>query len=153
MLAYLCIFTSSLILVLACFYFGAICCAWPVAELESTCRFGLPPVRHADGFTRYSGVSGTEYAHEAGFDAFMTGAAYAGLLSLTKAAEALPPQPDADGSTASEPPATADAPALMAWPVQVCFSTCHGNPSVQHSVCDSYLPLYARALGTPHHKR
>lgn len=73
-------------------------------QLKQLFRYKLAPVRHAEGFTRYSGVAGTEYAHEAGFDAFMTGAAYAGLLSLTHAARALPEQPEAGEPVLQEPP-------------------------------------------------
>ena len=53
----------------------------------------LPPIRHAPGFDRYrnggdddddaSDVQSVQkYAHEAGYDAFMTGAVFASLLSL-----------------------------------------------------------------------
>ena len=43
---------------------------------------------HADGFTRYSGAEGAAYAHEAGFDAFMTGSVFACLLDLKRASDA-----------------------------------------------------------------
>lgn len=46
----------------------------------------IPNVEHAPGFRRYAGVEGGSYAHEAGYDAFMTGAAFAGLLRLQEAA-------------------------------------------------------------------
>jgi hypothetical protein len=45
-------------------------------------------VEHAPGYTRYSGVAGAELAHEAGFDAFMTGACFAALLPLSAASDA-----------------------------------------------------------------
>lgn len=80
-------------------------------------------MRHAEGFTRYGGAAGTEFAHEAGFDAFMTGSAYAGLLCLTQAAEALPAQPEAPtytnavaGSGEATPPAAEPQPqAVQVW--------------------------------------
>lgn len=98
------------------------------------CRFGMAPVRHADGFTRYSGAAGADFAHEAGFDAFMTGSAYAGLLSLAKAAEALPPHAagvECTTTTAAAASVTGDpAPAvgLQARPVLVrVLPLCLGN--------------------------
>ena len=37
---------------------------------------------------RYGGAAGAQYAHEAGFDAFMTGAAFARLLPIAAASNA-----------------------------------------------------------------
>lgn len=45
----------------------------------------MPRVEHAQGFTRYSGTEGAAFAHEAGFDAFMTGAVFAAVLELQRA--------------------------------------------------------------------
>eukprot|EP00892_Ulva_mutabilis_P009389 jgi/Ulvmu1/6822/UM031_0026.1 len=47
----------------------------------------LPSVEHAEGFTRYAGSEGAASAHEAGFDAFMTGAVFANLLELKRASD------------------------------------------------------------------
>ncbi|PRW61321.1 poly(A)-specific ribonuclease PARN isoform X3 [Chlorella sorokiniana] len=58
----------------------------------------LPAVDHAPGFERYKGVDTEAYAHEAGFDAFMTGAVFACLLRLYEATSGATPaagqQPD-----------------------------------------------------------
>lgn len=48
----------------------------------------LPVVDHAEGFERYKGVDTAAYAHEAGYDAYMTGAAYACLVRLFEASAA-----------------------------------------------------------------
>jgi hypothetical protein len=45
-------------------------------------RVRLPEVSHAPGFTKYTGLAAGEAAHEAGYDAFMTGAVFARLLPL-----------------------------------------------------------------------
>ncbi|KAK9818287.1 hypothetical protein WJX72_010105 [[Myrmecia] bisecta] len=42
----------------------------------------LPDVRHADGFERYDSEAPDQFAHEAGYDAYMTGASFACLLRL-----------------------------------------------------------------------
>ena len=78
---------------------------------------------------RYSGAAGTEFAHEAGFDAFMTGAAYAGLLCLTQAAEALPAPLEASTSTVGAGDGTSAVPALKPQPARVWYPTCHANIS------------------------
>jgi hypothetical protein len=59
----------------------------------------IPEVEHALGFTRYSGAQGAEHAHEAGFDAFMTGACFAKLLPLIATSQAMQA-----ASTVSTPP-------------------------------------------------
>ena len=41
-----------------------------------------PVVRHADGYDMYAGIGAGEAAHDAGYDAFMTGAVFACLLQL-----------------------------------------------------------------------
>lgn len=46
-------------------------------------------MRHAAGYTRYSGAKAAEYAHEAGFDAYMTGACFTQLLPLVAAQAAM----------------------------------------------------------------
>lgn len=52
--------------------------AFPGAVLSQ-----LPPVDHADGFDRYRGVADVaSYAHEAGYDAYMTGAVFSRLVAL-----------------------------------------------------------------------
>jgi len=43
---------------------------------------GLPGIEHAQGYARYKGVQGGEFAHEAGFDAYMTGAVFGWQLHL-----------------------------------------------------------------------
>lgn len=48
----------------------------------------LPQVEHAPGFERYKGASTEAFAHEAGYDAYMTGAAFACLVRLFEATEA-----------------------------------------------------------------
>ena len=45
----------------------------------------LPRVRHAEGFGRYAGVEGAGLAHEAGYDAWMTGAVFGALLRVAQA--------------------------------------------------------------------
>ncbi len=45
---------------------------------------GIPAVVHAPGFDGYVGVASGEKAHEAGWDAFMTGAAFARLLRIAE---------------------------------------------------------------------
>lgn len=70
---------------------------------RSWCRAAaLPRVAHAEGFERYQGTQGAAFAHEAGFDAFMTGAVFATVLELQRAADA------------------ADTPMLLERPQQVC---------------------------------
>ena len=53
-----------------------------VAELPG--KPMLPSVTHAPGFEKYSLVEAGGCAHEAGYDAFMTGVAFANLLPLTQ---------------------------------------------------------------------
>lgn len=110
------------------------------------CRFVLPPVRHADGFTRYSGAAGTEFAHEAGFDAFMTGAAYAGLLSLTQAANALPPKDDAPEATGD---AATAAPVLQTRPVMVCTNLKSLSCSIAALTFPAYWLKYCAGMKGP----
>ncbi|EFN53567.1 hypothetical protein CHLNCDRAFT_136728 [Chlorella variabilis] len=45
----------------------------------------LPLVEHAAGFERYKGAATEAFAHEAGYDAYMTGAAFACLMRLYEA--------------------------------------------------------------------
>lgn len=66
----------------------------------------LPLVAHAEGYERYAGAATEAFAHEAGFDAFMTGAAFAALVRLHEAALA--------AAGAAPPPAPGAAPALAA---------------------------------------
>ncbi|KAI3424112.1 hypothetical protein D9Q98_009473 [Chlorella vulgaris] len=58
----------------------------------------LPVVEHAAGFERYKGVETQAYAHEAGYDAYMTGAAFACLVRVYEAAAAA-----ASGTAAAQP--------------------------------------------------
>ncbi|GBF97539.1 poly(A)-specific ribonuclease, partial [Raphidocelis subcapitata] len=51
----------------------------------------LPRVVHAAGFDKYRGLAAGTLAHEAGYDAFMTGAAFACLLPLLRAKAAADP--------------------------------------------------------------
>lgn len=44
--------------------------------------YGLPPVRHAPGFEEYAAGSRSGKAHEAGFDAYMTGVHMAVVTSF-----------------------------------------------------------------------
>ncbi|GAB4813292.1 hypothetical protein N2152v2_000338 [Parachlorella kessleri] len=53
---------------------------------EGASCWELPRVGHAPGFERYEGAETPSYAHEAGYDAYMTGAAFACLLRLHEAA-------------------------------------------------------------------
>lgn len=53
-----------------------------MAELPGQPR--LPSVSHALGFEKYSQVEAGGCAHEAGYDAFMTGVAFASLVPLTQ---------------------------------------------------------------------
>jgi hypothetical protein len=53
------------------------------------CRWRLWPVVHSEGFVRYSGAAGAEFAHEAGFDAYMTGAVFSQLAVLVAANQVL----------------------------------------------------------------
>ncbi|KAG2435130.1 hypothetical protein HXX76_007215 [Chlamydomonas incerta] len=46
---------------------------------------GVPGVRHAPGFVAYADVADASKAHEAGFDAFMTGCVFARLLRIAEA--------------------------------------------------------------------
>ncbi|GLC34625.1 hypothetical protein PLESTB_001241100 [Pleodorina starrii] len=77
----------------------------PGAGLPASLGGGVPEVRHAPGFGGYAGASAAEKAHEAGFDAFMTGAAFARLLRLMAAKAAL----HSGGSAAAEAAAAAAA--------------------------------------------
>ncbi|CAK0787612.1 hypothetical protein CVIRNUC_010834 [Coccomyxa viridis] len=53
----------------------------------------LPAVHHAPGFLRYSHASAGTHAHEAGFDAYMTGMCFARLMRLHEASAAGPADP------------------------------------------------------------
>ncbi|KIZ04038.1 hypothetical protein MNEG_3922 [Monoraphidium neglectum] len=68
----------------------------------------LPQITHAAGFDKYRGLAPGAKAHEAGYDAYMTGAAFACLLPLLRAKAAAdpgflprlgaaPPPPPSDG--------------------------------------------------------
>lgn len=46
---------------------------------------GVPAVRHAPGYVAYADVADRSKAHEAGFDAFMTGCVFARLLRIAEA--------------------------------------------------------------------
>ena len=56
----------------------------------------VPPILHAPGYDRYSGVQVSAKAHEAGYDAFMTGAVFARLLSLLEANKRMTTKSNAD---------------------------------------------------------
>jgi hypothetical protein len=60
-----------------------------VTTAHTVCRWCLRPVEHAEGFVRYKGTEGIEFAHEAGFDAFMTGAVFSQLSVLLAADKVL----------------------------------------------------------------
>jgi hypothetical protein len=67
----------------------------------------LPAVRHAPGCERYARVEAGGLAHEAGYDAFMTGAAFAALAALYRSLGeacpgALPPQEPAGANLLAE---------------------------------------------------
>jgi hypothetical protein len=55
---------------------------------EGGVLFELPRVEHAPGFEKYKGLEPGAAAHEAGYDAFMTGSCFAMLLTVKQAAEA-----------------------------------------------------------------
>ncbi|KAL4459112.1 hypothetical protein ABPG75_013977 [Micractinium tetrahymenae] len=66
----------------------------------------LPAVEHAPGFERYKDANTEAFAHEAGYDAYMTGAAFACLVRLFEAAEA--------GAAGAAAPGAAQQPQLDA---------------------------------------
>ncbi|GIL72176.1 hypothetical protein Vretimale_341 [Volvox reticuliferus] len=89
----------------------------PGAGLPAALGGGVPEVRHAPGFTGYVGAS-IEKAHEAGFDAFMTGTAFARLLRLVAARAAMQSgSATADlGSSGGAPATAVDIPAASPEP-------------------------------------
>jgi hypothetical protein len=52
------------------------------ASAAAGCAITLPRISHAAGFDKYRALGAGEAAHEAGYDAYMTGAAFACLLPL-----------------------------------------------------------------------
>ncbi|KAF6265217.1 hypothetical protein COO60DRAFT_1035218 [Scenedesmus sp. NREL 46B-D3] len=52
------------------------------ASAAAGCPVTLPNISHAPGFDKYRALGAGEAAHEAGYDAYMTGAAFACLLPL-----------------------------------------------------------------------
>ena len=52
------------------------------AAFPGTVLSQLPSVDHAQGYERYRGAQVESYAHEAGYDAYMTGAVFARLLAI-----------------------------------------------------------------------
>ncbi|EFJ49494.1 hypothetical protein VOLCADRAFT_120753, partial [Volvox carteri f. nagariensis] len=79
----------------------------PGVGLPATLGGGVPEIRHAPGFAGYVGAS-VEKAHEAGFDAFMTGAAFTRLLRFVAAKVAMQASSSlADGGSTAAPDAAA----------------------------------------------
>jgi poly(A)-specific ribonuclease len=52
------------------------------ASAAAGCSITLPRISHAPGFDKYRALGAGEAAHEAGYDAYMTGAVFACLLPL-----------------------------------------------------------------------
>jgi hypothetical protein len=52
------------------------------ASAAAGCPITLPSITHAAGFDKYRSLGADEAAHEAGYDAYMTGAAFACMLPL-----------------------------------------------------------------------
>jgi poly(A)-specific ribonuclease len=52
------------------------------ASAAAGCNITLPRISHAAGFDKYRSLGAGKAAHEAGYDAYMTGAAFACLLPL-----------------------------------------------------------------------
>ena len=68
--------------------------------------FQLPLVEHAPGFEKYKGLAPGAAAHEAGYDAFMTGSCFAMLLRVKEAAVAAAAGSAAVGGTGAAGSAT-----------------------------------------------
>lgn len=71
------------------------------AVADAVQQYHPPVIRHAPGFERY--VEGTvqQYAHEAGYDAYMTGAVFAHLCTLYAAAQRMMPPAAAAAAAAA----------------------------------------------------
>lgn len=67
----------------------------------------LPSISHAPGYAKYQSLAPGEAAHEAGYDAFMTGAAFARLLPLV--AGKIVADPDSELAVAYHAAQEADA--------------------------------------------
>lgn len=60
--------------------------------------WAFPGISHADGYEAYQGPEASSHAHEAGYDAYMTGAAFACLVRLYEAAGSKPGQTQSKSS-------------------------------------------------------
>lgn len=95
-------------------------------------------MRHAAPTRKYAAVTSLHErgpAHEAGYDAWMTGAAFAHLLQLVPAAMCLPPQ-----TASKQQQEQSSAPAVAASPMQVATSAlpAAAEPIVQPTAAATY---------------